>query len=61
MRMSDDEKNLSAEEAHLAISQAAMRQPKVQRVRDQLQKLASDDEKGAQMLVAAIRKLLHQG
>lgn len=58
--MADDE-IMKPEEAHLAIAQAAMRKPQVQVVREQLQKLAEDEEKGLPILASAIRNLLHQG
>ena len=58
--MADDE-ILKPEEAQLAIAQAAMRKPQVQVVREKLQKLAEDEEKGLPILASAIRNLLHQG
>lgn len=58
--MADDE-IMKPEEAQLAIAQAAMRKPQIQAVREKLQKLAEDEEKGLQILASAIRNLLHQG
>ncbi|WP_448208357.1 hypothetical protein [Azospirillum sp. sgz302134] len=51
---------MKPEEAQLAIAKAAQAKPQVQMMRDRLRKLAEDEEKGAQILVSAIRNLLHQ-
>ena len=55
-----DEKKMTSEEANLAITEASRRQPKVQAVREKLQKLAEDEDKGLKMLASAIRTLMHQ-
>lgn len=51
---------MKPEEAQLAIAQASQRKPQVQAIREKLQKLAADEEKGLQVLASAIRNLLHQ-
>jgi hypothetical protein len=56
-----DEKNLTADEAHRAITEASRRRPQVQLVREQLQKMVKDEEKGLYLLASAIRTLLRQG
>ncbi|WP_207462400.1 hypothetical protein [Azospirillum sp. SYSU D00513] len=55
-----DEKKMTAEEAHLAITEASKRKPQVQAVREKLQKLAEDEDKGLQMIASAIRTLMQQ-
>ena len=56
-----DEKNLTADEAHRAITEASRRRPQVQLVCEQLQKMVKDEEKGLYLLASAIRTLLRQG
>ena len=58
--MADDDR-MKPEEANLAIARAAAQQPRVQQVREKLQKLAADEERGLQVLAAAIKRMLREG
>jgi polysaccharide deacetylase 2 family uncharacterized protein YibQ len=58
--MADDE-FMKPEEAEKAIARAMTKTPQVTAVRNKLQKLVEDDDKGLQMLASAIRRLLHEG
>ncbi|WP_169732828.1 hypothetical protein [Azospirillum halopraeferens] len=57
--MADDEM-MKPEEANLAIERASAKSSNVQRMRERLQKLAQDDDKGLQILADAIRRMLRQ-
>jgi hypothetical protein len=57
----DGDGDITAEQANVAIARAAGRIPAIQVMRDKINKLAKGDEEAAmQMLVAAIRRLLHE-
>lgn len=57
-----EDKEYTAEEAHLAIERAAATKPHMQRAREKLDKLVnSDDDRGMQMLANAIRRMLREG
>lgn len=56
----DDDAIMRPEDAQLAIARAAQRKPQIQAVREKLQKLADDEDRGLKILASAIRNLLHQ-
>lgn len=58
--MAIDKDHMTAEEAQMAIEEAANRRPQLYAIREKLQKMASDEERGLQILAEGIRKLLHQ-
>ncbi|HEY0838498.1 MAG TPA: hypothetical protein VGE72_31615 [Azospirillum sp.] len=58
--MADDD-FMKPEDAEKAISRAMTKTPQVSAVRTKLQKMVDDDDKGLQMLAAAIRRMLHEG
>lgn len=59
--MADQNDDMTPEAAHLAIERASQRTPAVAAVRAKLNKLASDDNKGIEMLANAIKRLLREG
>ena len=58
--MAVDKDHMTAEEAHTAIEEAANRRPQLYAIREKLQKMAEDEERGLRMIAEGIRKLLHQ-
>lgn len=59
MAANKDDDTLTPEQAQLAIEKAAQKTPAVAMFRDKLSKMLAD-EQGQQMMVNAIRRMLHE-
>jgi len=59
--MADKDTDLTPEDAQRAIAKAAEKRPQVAVMRERLQKLAGDEERGLQLLAAAIKRMLREG